>query len=48
MDTGNIAIIGGTGFEYLPPEIFAEPMDIMTAHGPASVLSVSDNYIELL
>ncbi len=46
MEPGNIAIVGGTGFEALPPEIFAEPLDIQTDHGTARVLSVSDNYTE--
>ena len=46
MEPGNIAIVGGTGFEQLPPEIFAEPLDLITAHGAARVLSVSDNYTE--
>lgn len=46
MEPGNIAIVGGTGFEALPPEIFAESIDIDTAHGKARVLSVSDNYTE--
>ncbi|HLJ56526.1 MAG TPA: MTAP family purine nucleoside phosphorylase [Chthonomonadaceae bacterium] len=43
---GNIAIIGGTGFETLPPDIFAEPIDVETPAGPARVLSVADNYTE--
>ena len=43
---GNIAIIGGTGFEKLPSDIFAEAMEIDTRFGKASVLSVSDNYVE--
>ena len=46
MEPGNIAIVGGTGFEELPADIFAESLDIATAHGPARVLSVSDNYTE--
>jgi 5'-methylthioadenosine phosphorylase len=46
MHMGNIAIVGGTGFERLPDEIFAEPMEVATPHGVATVLSVSDNYIE--
>lgn len=43
---GNIAIIGGTGFEELPPEIYAVPIDIETPFGTARVLSLSDNYVE--
>lgn len=43
---GHIAIIGGTGFEVLPPEIFAESMDVETRFGAARVLSVSNNYVE--
>lgn len=43
---GHIAIIGGTGFESLPPEIFAEQIDVQTDAGAARVLSVSDNYTE--
>ncbi len=46
MEGGHIAIIGGTGFEALPPEIFAEPLDIETSFGMARVLSVSNNYVE--
>lgn len=46
MEPRNVAIIGGTGFEELPPEIFAEPLDIETRFGPARVLSVSNNYVE--
>ncbi len=46
MQQANIAIIGGTGFEALPPEIFAERIDVATDCGPARVLSVSDNYTE--
>lgn len=43
---GNIAIVGGTGFEQLPAEIFAEPLEVQTRFGPARILSVSFNYIE--
>ena len=43
---GHIAIIGGTGFEEMPPEIYAEPMELQTPHGSARVLSVSNNYVE--
>ena len=43
---GHIAIVGGTGFETLPPEIHAENMDLETPHGSARVLSISDNYVE--
>ena len=46
MRKGNIAIIGGTGFEQLPPEIFAEAIEIETRFGVAKVLSVSNNYVE--
>jgi 5'-methylthioadenosine phosphorylase len=46
MVGGNIAIVGGTGFEQLPPEIFAEPMELETRFGPARLLSVSYNYVE--
>jgi 5'-methylthioadenosine phosphorylase len=46
MEPGNIAIVGGTGFENLPPDIFAEPLDVHTTLGSARVLSVSDNYTE--
>jgi 5'-methylthioadenosine phosphorylase len=46
MEPGNIAIVGGTGFEQLPPEIFAEPVDVVTAHGVTSLLAISDNYTE--
>ena len=46
MDRGNIAIIGGTGFETLPPEIFAETVDVTTRYGSARVLSLSNNYVE--
>src|SRR2546421_10980858 len=46
MEPGNIAIVGGTGFETLPPEIFAETMEVATDFGTARVLSLSDNYTE--
>ena len=46
MQPGNIAIIGGTGFEVLPSEIYAETLDVATRRGNARVLSVSDNYTE--
>jgi 5'-methylthioadenosine phosphorylase len=46
MVQGNIAIIGGTGFEQLPPEIFAEPVEVATRYGAVQVLSVSNNYTE--
>jgi 5'-methylthioadenosine phosphorylase len=46
MRPANIAIVGGTGFEALPPEIFAEPIEVVTEHGPVALLSVSDNYTE--
>ncbi len=44
--TGNKAIIGGTGFETLPPEIHSEPISVSTEYGEARLLSVSDNYVE--
>ncbi|HZO89701.1 MAG TPA: S-methyl-5'-thioinosine phosphorylase [Chthonomonadaceae bacterium] len=43
---GHIAIIGGTGLEELPPEIFVEPIQIETRFGLARVLSASYNYVE--
>ncbi|HZP80526.1 MAG TPA: S-methyl-5'-thioinosine phosphorylase [Chthonomonadaceae bacterium] len=46
METGHIAIIGGTGFEELPPEIFAEPVTVETRFGPVQALSLSNNYVE--
>jgi 5'-methylthioadenosine phosphorylase len=46
MDGGNVAVIGGTGFEQLPPEIFAEPIEVETRFGPARLLSLSNNYVE--
>ena len=46
MAGGNIALIGGTGFEALPSDIWAEPIDIDTRFGAARVLSVSNNYVE--
>src|ERR1022692_3842359 len=42
----NIAIIGGTGFEQLPPEIFAEPVEVTTHYGIVRALSLSNNYTE--
>lgn len=45
-ESGHVAIVGGTGFETLPPDIFAEPMEISTRYGTAHVLSVSNNYVE--
>jgi len=42
----NIALIGGTGFETLPPDIYAEPLSVATRFGVARVLSVSNNYVE--
>ena len=42
----NFAIIGGTGFETLPPEIFAEEVTVDTSYGQMSALSVSNNYAE--
>ena len=46
MTGGNIALIGGTGFEALPSDIWAEPIEIETRFGAARVLSVSNNYVE--
>jgi len=46
MTAGNIAIIGGTGFEVLPSDIYAEPIEVTTRYGGVRVLSVSDNYTE--
>lgn len=43
---GNFALIGGTGFETLPPEIHAEEILVETRYGTARLLSVSDNYVE--
>lgn len=42
----NVAIIGGTGFDSVPPEIFAETVDVTTRAGTVSVLSLSHNYVE--
>ncbi len=44
--SGNVAIIGGTGFESLPPEIFAEEVIVDTQYGIARALSISNNYVE--
>ena len=44
--SGNLAIIGGTGMEQLPPEIFAEPVSVETPFGTTTLLSVSHNYVE--
>jgi 5'-methylthioadenosine phosphorylase len=46
MEQGNIALVGGTGFEQLPPELFAEHLDVDTAFGLVRVQSVSNNYVE--
>ena len=46
MGGGNIALIGGTGFEQLPSDIWAEQLDVDTRFGAARVLSVSNNYVE--
>ncbi len=46
MEGGNIALIGGTGFEALPSDIWAEQIDVETRFGAARVLSVSNNYVE--
>jgi 5'-methylthioadenosine phosphorylase len=42
----NIAIVGGTGMDRLPEEIFAEPVMVTTRHGTVEVQSVSHNYVE--
>jgi 5'-methylthioadenosine phosphorylase len=42
----NIAIVGGTGFETLPPEIFSEEVVAETSAGVVRALSVSNNYAE--
>lgn len=42
----HIALIGGTGFEKLPPEIFAEEVEVGTPYGQVRLLSVSENYTE--
>ncbi len=46
LESGNIAIIGGTGFERLPPDMFAENIIVETSIGDVPVLSVSNNYVE--
>ncbi len=46
MSGNNIAIIGGTGFESLPPEIYADEIVVETRFGNVTVLSVSYNYVE--
>jgi len=46
MTGQNSAIIGGTGFERLPAEIFAEEFVVETEFGMVPVLSVSNNYVE--
>lgn len=46
MTPANIALIGGTGFERLPPDIYAEAVQIQTSQGEVNLLSISDNYIE--
>lgn len=43
---GNIAVIGGTGFEQLPPDIFAEAVKVETPYGMVPLLSLSNNYVE--
>ncbi len=42
----NIAIIGGTGFERLPVDIYAEPLTVDTEYGEVTVLSLADNYTD--
>ncbi len=46
MSGKNIAIIGGTGFESVPPEIFTEAVEVQTRTGTVSLLSLSHNYVE--
>lgn len=46
LEPGNMAIIGGTGFEKLPPDLFAETVQVETTAGIVQVLSVSNNYVE--
>ena len=46
MSAPNYAVIGGTGFDTLPPEIFAEPIQVETPYGSVSLFSLSDNYVE--
>ncbi|HZT41594.1 MAG TPA: MTAP family purine nucleoside phosphorylase [Chthonomonadaceae bacterium] len=43
---GHIALVGGTGFEQLPPDIFAEPVEVETRFGVVRILSVANNYVE--
>ncbi|CCW34247.1 methylthioadenosine phosphorylase [Chthonomonas calidirosea] len=43
---GNLAIIGGTGFEKLPPEFFGETISVDVANTEVEVMSIADNYIE--
>lgn len=42
----NFAIIGGTGFEKLPPEYFTETITISIGDNKIEVLSLSDNYMD--
>jgi 5'-methylthioadenosine phosphorylase len=42
----NFAIIGGTGFEQLPVDIYAEQLTVSTEFGDVIVQSLSDNYTE--
>jgi 5'-methylthioadenosine phosphorylase len=46
LEGGNIAIIGGTGFERLPPDMFAEEITVETGIGEVAILSISNNYVE--
>lgn len=43
---GHIAIVGGTGFEQLPSDIFAEQVEVPTRYGSVPVLSLANNYVE--
>ncbi|HLI48832.1 MAG TPA: MTAP family purine nucleoside phosphorylase [Chthonomonas sp.] len=42
----NLAIIGGTGFENLPPEFFGETVSVHLANAEVKVISIADNYVE--
>jgi len=46
VNFGNIAIIGGTGFERLPPDMFGEDIVVETNFGDVHLMSVSNNYVE--
>jgi 5'-methylthioadenosine phosphorylase len=42
----NLAIIGGTGFENLPPEFFGETVSVHLPNAEVKVISIADNYVE--